>query len=131
MRNDQIDVFPNCNDPDLGSHIVNREIGDDTTRLDNAVLNRNSTYESETNTRVNTFDHFLYNYQGALNVPFTRIYSRRNPFRYEIPNPGSYSAKFRSGGSNIISFMNGTFQTQILPMVNCCIDWSKTTYPDT
>lgn len=124
MRNDQIDVFPNCNDPDLGSHIVNREIGDDTTRLDNAVLNRNSTYESETNTRVNTFDHFLYNYQGALNVPFTRIYSRRNPFRYEIPNPGSYSAKFRSGGSNIISFMNGTFQTQILPMVNCCIDYS-------
>ncbi|MBP6625404.1 MAG: T9SS type A sorting domain-containing protein, partial [Chitinophagaceae bacterium] len=123
MRNDQIDTFLICNNPILGSHIVNREIGDDTIRIDNAILNRNATYESETNTRVNTFDHFMYSYQGALNVPLSRIYSRHNPFQYEVPNPGSYSAKFRSGGSNIISFMNGTFQHQIVPMANCCIDY--------
>ena len=124
MRNNQIDVFQNCNNPVLGSHIVNREIGDDTTRLDNAVLNRNATYESETNTRVNTFDHFMYNYQGALGAGWSRIYSRRKPFQYETPNPGSYSALFRSGGSNLVPFLNGTFQTQIVPIVNCCIDYS-------
>jgi hypothetical protein len=65
----------------------------------------------------------MYNYQGALGAAWSRIYSRRNPFQYETSVPGSYSAKFRSGGSNIISFMNGTFQTQIVPMVNCCIDY--------
>jgi hypothetical protein len=123
MRNNQIDTFSTCNNPILGSHIVNREIGDDTTRLDNEVLNRNATFESEINTRVNTFDHYMYNYQGALGAAWSRIYSRRNPFQYETSVPGSYSAKFRSGGSNIISFMNGTFQTQIVPMVNCCIDY--------
>ena len=132
FRNDRLNTYILCNNPNLGSHLVNREIGDDTTRLDNAILNRNATYESETNTRVNTFDHYRYDYQGAGISRLWHIYSRRNPFQYEIPNPGSYSALFRSGGSNLVSFMNGTFQTQVVPIVNCCIDYSlKQSIPTT
>lgn len=128
FRNEIIDTFA-CSDPEIGSYVVNREIGDDTIRIDNMVLNRNARYQAEVDTRVNTFDHWMYNYQGATPAKNEKIYSRSNPFEYETANPGSYIATFESGTNFDINSVNGTYQTNNISLTNCCTNYANRAAP--
>ena len=130
QRQDKFNLLQPCASNAIASYLINREIGDDTLIVDNMTLNRNATYGTQENIQVNTFNHIKYDYQGSAPNKGYHLYSRRRPFQYQVNNPSSYHATFNSGISHTVLGVNGTYQTGIVPITNCCVDYgAKMSHP--